>query len=59
MSPINQNPEQMARDKIDQMLREASWVVPSKNKVDLYANIGVTVREYQTDVGPLNNLTRY
>lgn len=39
MSAINQNPEQIARDKIDQMLREASWVVQSKNKVDMYANI--------------------
>ncbi|QAA82662.1 DEAD/DEAH box helicase [Aequorivita sp. H23M31] len=52
MSSINQDPEQIARDKIDQMLREAGWMVQSKNKVDLYANIGVSVREYQTDVGP-------
>ena len=31
----NQNPEQIARDKIDQMLVEAGWVVLSKGKVDL------------------------
>jgi type I restriction enzyme, R subunit len=48
----NQNPEQIARDKIDQMLIESEWVVQSKNKVDLSANKGVAVREYQTDVGP-------
>ncbi|TYQ00233.1 type I restriction enzyme R subunit [Tenacibaculum adriaticum] len=48
----NQNPEQIARDKIDEMLRESGWLVQSKNKVDLSANKGIAVREYQTDVGP-------
>jgi len=48
----NQNPEQIARDKIDKMLQEAGWNVQSKNKVDLNATRGVAVREYQTDVGP-------
>ena len=48
----NQNPEQIARDKIDKMLVTAEWVVQSKNKIDLSANKGVAVREYQTDVGP-------
>lgn len=51
-STANQNPEQIARDKIDIMLREAGWTVHSKNKVDLSASRGVAVREYQTDVGP-------
>lgn len=49
---VNQNPEQIARDKIDQMLVDAGWIVQSKKKVDLSANKGVAVREYQTDVGP-------
>ncbi|QTA79797.1 Restriction endonuclease, type I/III [Desulfonema limicola] len=49
---INQNPEQIARDKIDKMLTAAGWIVQSKNRVDLSANKGVAVREYQTDVGP-------
>ncbi|MFY0714976.1 DEAD/DEAH box helicase family protein [Seonamhaeicola sp. NFXS20] len=48
----NQNPEQIARDKIDEMLREAGWLVQSKKKVDLSAGKGVAVREYQTNVGP-------
>jgi len=48
----NQNPEQLARDKIDQMLLDAGWFVQSKNEVDLGANRGVAVREYQTDIGP-------
>lgn len=48
----NQNPEQIARDKIDEMLRGAGWSVQTKSKVDLSASKGVAVREYQTDVGP-------
>jgi len=49
---INQNPEQIARDRIDKMLIDAEWTVQSKNKVDLSASQGVAVREYLTDVGP-------
>jgi type I restriction enzyme R subunit len=49
---INQYPEQIARDRIDQMLIAANWVVQSKKKVDLSAGKGVAVREYQTDTGP-------
>ncbi len=49
---MNQNPEQIARDKIDKMLREAGWLVQSKNSVDLSAGKGLAIREYQTDIGP-------
>jgi type I restriction enzyme R subunit len=49
---MNQTPEQIARDKIDEMLRAAGWKVQSKKKVDLSASQGVAVREYQTDIGP-------
>ena len=49
---INQNPEQIARDRIDKMLTDAEWTVQSKSKVDLSASQGVAVREYLTDVGP-------
>jgi type I restriction enzyme R subunit len=48
----NQNPEQKARDNIDALLKQASWVVQSANKIDLNAGMGQAVREYQTDVGP-------
>ena len=48
---VNQNPEQIAQDKIDNMLIIDGWVVQSKNKVNLSANTGVAVREYQTDAG--------
>lgn len=53
---VNQNPEQIARDKIDEMLSEAGWVVQSKQHVNLAANKGVAVREYQTDIGPADYL---
>lgn len=49
---INQNPEQIARDRIDEMLRQAGWIVQSKKEIDLFAGTGVAIREYQTDVGP-------
>lgn len=49
---INQNPEQIARDRIDKMLIDAEWTVQSKRMVDLSASQGVAVREYLTDVGP-------
>ena len=48
----NQTPEQIARDKIDKLLENAGWAIQNKNKVNLSANTGVAVREYQTDVGP-------
>jgi type I restriction enzyme R subunit len=52
MPTINQNPEQIARDNIDKMLRDAGWVIQSKSKINLAANKGVAIREYQTDIGP-------
>ncbi len=52
MSQPNQNPEQIARDKIDAMLAQAGWKVQSRNKIDFSAGLGVAVREYQTHVSP-------
>ena len=49
---INQNPEQIARDRIDAMLCAAGWMVQPNKSVDPSAAVGVAVREYQTDVGP-------
>lgn len=48
---VNQNPEQIARDKIDKMLSDAGWEIQSKDRIDLSASQGVAVREYQTDAG--------
>lgn len=47
----NQNPEQKARDTIDEMLIGAGWVIQDKKKINLNASLGVAVREYQTSEG--------
>ena len=48
----NQNPEQLARDSIDDLLKGSGWSVQDKNKIDLNEGQGQAIREYQTDVGP-------
>jgi type I restriction enzyme R subunit len=48
----NRNPEQIARDHIDDLLKQAGWKVQSVKKINLNDGIGQAVREYQTDVGP-------
>jgi len=49
---INQNPEQIARDKIDKNLRIAGWIIQDIKAINLYAGLGVAVKEYSTDIGP-------
>ena len=49
---VNQNPEQIARDRIDDRLRAAGWDVQDSNAIDFNAGLGIAVREYQTDIGP-------
>lgn len=49
---MNQNPEQKARDNIDKQLRDCGWVIQNKNEINLFAGVGVVIREYQTDAGP-------
>ena len=48
---MNQNPEQIARDKIDQLHSLAGSQVQSKKKVNLSASLGVAVREVNTESG--------
>lgn len=49
---VNQHPEQIARDKIDILLKQAGWVIQDKKKIDFSVSQGIAIREYQTDVGP-------
>jgi type I restriction enzyme, R subunit len=49
---LNQNPEQIARDKIEAALKQCGWLIQNKNQINLNAGIGIAIREYQTDVGP-------
>lgn len=48
----NQNPEQIARDHIDALLRQSGWVVQFVKQINLNDGQGQAVREYQTDIGP-------
>lgn len=48
----NQDPEQIARDKIDAQLRASGWAVQSKAAYNPNEGIGQAVREYPTDTGP-------
>lgn len=48
----NQNPEQISRDRIDQKLILAGWVIQDKTKIDFGAAKGIAVKEYYTEVGP-------
>lgn len=50
----NQTPEQMARDKIDTMLQQAGWKVQDRKALNFNAGIGIAVREYPTDIGPVD-----
>lgn len=49
---MNQNPEQIARDHIDQLMVASSWIVQDYKKKNVFAAHGVAVREYVTDTGP-------
>ena len=48
----NQNPEQIARDHIDNQLKACGWIIQDLKRINLHAGIGVAVKEYLTDVGP-------
>lgn len=52
MPQRNQNPEQLARDKIDALLEQSGWKVQDNKRIDFNAGPGIAVREYPTDVGP-------
>jgi type I restriction enzyme R subunit len=52
MPSLNQNPEQLARDRIDRELIQCGWLIQDKNQINLSAAAGIAVREYQTDIGP-------
>ena len=45
-------PEQLARQKIDQLLTAAGWVVQDVNSINFNASLGIAVREFQTLSGP-------
>ena len=52
----NQHPEQQARDIIDQKLKQAGWTIQSVKHFNPNSSLGVAVREYPTDSGPVDYL---
>jgi type I restriction enzyme R subunit len=48
----NKNPEQIARDAIDERLRASGWAVQGAKAIDHDAASGIAVREYTTSIGP-------
>lgn len=52
INDISQNPEQLARDNIDKLLRNAGWAIQSAKKINWNESLGIAIKEYQTDVGP-------
>lgn len=48
----NQNPEHLARDNIDALLKATGWSVQDKNRFDPNDGSGQAVREYPTESGP-------
>lgn len=47
-------PEEKARLKIDEQLKEVGYIIQDKDELNLYAGKGVVVREYPTDSGPVD-----
>ncbi|WP_316181474.1 DEAD/DEAH box helicase family protein [Bradyrhizobium sp. SZCCHNRI1009] len=48
------HPEDKARSLIDRQLLACGWLIQSKDELNLGAGIGVAVREFQTDSGPVD-----
>lgn len=48
---VNQNPEQITRDRIDEQLEASGWKVQSNKAINFAIGDGQAVREYQTDAG--------
>jgi type I restriction enzyme, R subunit len=47
-------PEQKARKDIDHLLSSAGWAVQNRDEINLGACLGVAVREYPTNIGPVD-----
>lgn len=54
MPQDNKYPEQVARDDIDQLLREAGWVIQSLDELDPWQAQGVAVREFPIPSGKID-----
>ena len=48
------SPEQEARVFIDKKLEQAGWVIQNRKQLNLFAGVGVAVREFPTSTGPVD-----
>ncbi len=48
---MNLNPEAQARKNIDSLLTSAGWVIQDMKALDIFASIGVAVREFPLERG--------
>ncbi len=49
-------PEELARQKIDEMLTQAGWSVQDRDRLNLYASQGVAIREFSMTTGATDYL---
>ena len=54
MSESAFHPEDRARSLIDRQLAACGWLIQSKGEMNLGAGLGVAVREFQTESGPVD-----
>lgn len=47
-------PEQKAREIIDRKLEQSGWIVQDMKQLNLFAGLGVAVREFPTSTGPVD-----
>ena len=47
-------PEQKAREIIDKKLAQSGWIVQDMKQLNLFAGLGVAVREFTTGTGPVD-----
>ncbi|MDY4222845.1 MAG: DEAD/DEAH box helicase family protein, partial [Candidatus Faecousia sp.] len=47
-------PEQKAREIIDKKLEQSGWIVQDRKLLNLFAGLGVAVREFPTGTGPVD-----
>ena len=47
-------PEQKAREVIDKKLEQSGWIVQDMSRPNLYAGLGVALREFPTSTGPVD-----
>ena len=47
-------PEEQARLTIDRKLEQSGWTIQDMSKLNLTASLGVAVREFPTNTGPVD-----